>query len=427
MTTSSVVHVRARQVFDSRGRPTVEVEVELANGASGRAAVPSGASTGKHEAHELRDGDPRTYAGLGVLGAVRNAREVIGPAIIGLDARDQRTLDQTLRLLDGTPRLERLGANAVLAVSMAACRAAADMDRLPLYAHIARLADVDRPVMPVPMINILSGGAHARRGMDVQDFLAIPTGAANLDEALMMVAAVRAATGRLLEQEGKSVLLADEGGFSPGYETAQQGLELLVRAISLAGFRPRAEVSIGLDVAATQLLTPEGAYHLQREDRTLSPIEMVDQVVDWAERFPIVSIEDGLAEDDWDAWRMLTERLGGSVQLLGDDLFCTNAKRIRRGIESGVANAVLIKLNQIGTLTDTLAALRLAHEAGYRMVVSARSGETEDPFIADLAVGAAAGQIKIGSLSNSERMAKYNQLVRIQETLGSARFNRDSG
>lgn len=424
MTPSSTIirRVGARQIFDSRGRPTVEADVEVEGGVSGRAAVPSGASTGKHEAHELRDRDARSYGGLGVLQAVRNASDVIGPAVVGLEAGDQAVLDATLRELDGTPRLERLGANALLAVSMAACRAAARVGRLPLYAHIARLAGVATPRLPMPMINILSGGVHARRGMDVQDFLVIPTGAAGLDQALEMVAAVRAATGRLLEEEEKSLLLADEGGFSPGYETAQQALDLLVRAIQMTGLRPREDVSIGMDVAATQLVAEDGAYHLGREGRTLNANDMVEQVVTWTESYPIVSIEDGLAEDDWDSWRVLTERLGTRVQLLGDDLFCTNVDRIRRGIDSGVANAVLIKLNQIGTVTDTLAALALARGAGYRTVVSARSGETEDSFIADLAVGSAAGQIKVGSLSSSERMAKYNQLVRIQETLGSALF-----
>jgi enolase len=419
---SSIRQVRARQVFDSRGRPTVEVDVELDGGTVGRAAVPSGASTGKHEAHELRDGDPGAYRGLGVLRAVRNVADSIGPAVIGLDARDQVVLDARLRELDGTPQLERLGANAVLAVSLAASRACAAIDGVPLYAHIGRLAEVDQPLLPMPMINILSGGAHARRGMDVQDFLAIPTGASTLDQALATIAAVRATAGDLLQQEGKSLLLADEGGFAPGYDTVQEGLELMVRAISSAGFRPGIEVSIGLDVAATQLLGDDAAYHLRREGRTLSSTEMVDEVAGWVDHYPIVSIEDALAEDDWDAWRLLSDRLGGRVQLLGDDLFCTNVARIRQGIESRAANAVLIKLNQIGTLSDTLAALSLARSAGFRAVVSARSGETEDAFIADLAVGSAAGQIKVGSLSNSERMAKYNQLVRIQETLAPARL-----
>ncbi len=424
MVASSIRGVRARQIFDSRGRPTVEADVDLEDGTTGRAAVPSGASTGKHEAHELRDGDMDVYGGLGVLQVVRNVNEGIAPAVIGADVHDQATLDSTMRALDGTPRLERLGANAILAVSMAACRAAAACDDVPLYMHIARLAGVAQPLLPMPMINILSGGAHARRGMDVQDFLVIPTGAAGVDEALRTVAAVRTAAGRLLSDEGKSVLLADEGGFSPGYETARAALEFLVRAIEAAGLRPGEDVSIAMDVAATQLVTPQGDYFLRRERRTLSASEMIELVLGWVEHFPIVSIEDALAEDDWDGWRTLTARLGGRVQLLGDDLFCTNVARIRQGIETGAANAVLIKLNQIGTVSDTLAALGLARQAGYRAVVSARSGETEDPFIADLAVGSAAGQIKVGSLSSSERMAKYNQLVRIQETLGSTHFSR---
>jgi enolase len=349
--------------------------------------VPSGASTGQHETHELRDHDPRLYGGLGVLAAVHNVGNIIGPTVAGLDASDQRMLDASLRELDGTPRLERLGANAILAVSMAACRAAAECQELPLHVHIARLAGVEQPVLPMPMINILSGGAHARRGMDIQDFLAIPTGAANLDQALAMIAAVRTSAGRLLEEEGKSLLLADEGGFAPGYESVPRALALLVRAIAAAGFRPAEDVSLGMDVAATQLLTQDGAYYLRREGRTLSSTEMVHQVVEWADGFPIVSIEDALAEDDWDGWRMLTERLGSRVQLLGDDLFCTNTDRIRRGVETGAANAVLIKLNQIGTLSDTLDALGVARDAGYRTVVSARSGETEDAFKADHAVG----------------------------------------
>src|SRR6266851_7312107 len=368
MAASKIRGVRARQIFDSRGRPTVEADVELEGGATGRAAVPSGASTGKHEAHELRDGDQHAYAGLGVLQAVRSVQNVIAPAVIGFDARDQATLDAHLHELDGTPRLERLGANAILAVSMAACRAAASCDQVPLYVHIAGLAGVEQPLLPMPMINILSGGAHARRGMDVQDFLVIPTGASNLDQALRMVAAVRAAAGRLLLEEGKSLLLADEGGFSPGYETAQQALEFLVRAIEAAGLRPGDDVSLAMDVAATQLVTAQGDYFLRREGRTLTTAGMVEQVLGWVERFPLVSIEDALGEDDWAGWRTLTSRLEARVQVLGDDLFCTNVARIRQGIEMGVANAVLIKLNQIGTVSDTLAALNLARDAGYRTV-----------------------------------------------------------
>jgi enolase len=423
--TEAIRRIHARQVFDSRGRPTVEADVELDSGVLGRAAVPSGASTGSHEAHELRDGDPHAYAGLGVLNAVRNVRETIAPAIIGLDATDQAHLDERLRNLDGTPNLARFGANAILAVSMAACRAAATARRVPLYAHIAWLAAVDEPLLPLPMINILSGGAHARRGMDIQDFLAVPVGATDLDSALAMVAAVRAAAARLLERQGKSLLLADEGGFSPGYATTREGLDLMVQAIESAGLTPGADVAIALDVAATQLLAPDGStYHLRRQDRVLTASEMADEVAGWIDDYPIVSVEDALAEDDWPSWELFNARVGSHVQVLGDDLFCTNPGRIRRGIQTGAANAVLIKVNQIGTVSGALEALNLARSAGMRTVVSARSGETEDPFIADLATGSGAGQIKVGSLTSSERLAKYNQLVRIQEQLGVQHFSR---
>ena len=425
----TIRRVAARQVFDSRGRPTLEADVELDDGTLGRAIVPSGASTGQHEAHELRDGDPAAYGGLGVLQAVTNVTSAIGPAIVGQDVADQRRLDAKLRALDGTPNLARLGANAVLGVSLAAARAAASAHGLPLYRWLAELADVQRPLLPLPMINILSGGAHARGGMDVQDFLAIPTGADSLDQALRMIQAIRSAAGRLLADEGRSTLLADEGGFSAGYATAEQALELMLRAIEAAGLRAGREVAIGLDVAATQLVQSDGTYLLRREGRQLASAEMVARTVDWLRQYPIVSIEDPLGEDDWPAWRALTARVRGQgqVQLVGDDLFCTNPARIERGIAERVANAVLIKLNQIGTLSQTLDALALARSAGYRAVVSARSGETEDPFIADLAVGTACGQIKVGSLSSSERLAKYNQLVRIQEELGASAWSTPFG
>ncbi|MBV9170616.1 MAG: phosphopyruvate hydratase [Chloroflexi bacterium] len=410
---SAVQVVHAREVFDSRGRPTVEASVELSAGIVGVAIVPSGASTGQHEAHELRDGDAARYGGLGVTRAVANVINVLAPGIRGIDADDQAKLDARMRELDGTQNLSRLGANAVLAVSMAACRAAASARGMPLWQRLASLARVHAPVLPLPMVNILSGGAHARGGMDIQDILAMPVGAASLDEALQMVAAVRTAARGLLGEEGRSVLLADEGGFSPGYASVEAGLELLVRAIERAHLRPADQVAIGLDIAATQLVRPDGTYELHRAQRVLSSSEMAEFVLGLAARYPIVSIEDPLGEDDWDAWRGLTPR--ARWQLIGDDLFCTNVRRIQRGVESGVANAVLIKVNQIGTVSDALAALRVAQEAGYRTVVSARSGETEDAFIADLAVGSGAGQIKVGSLATSERMAKYNQLVRIAE------------
>jgi len=423
MMDSAIQRVRARQIYDSRGRPTLEVDVELADGTLGRAAVPAGASTGMHEAHELRDGDPAAYGGLGVLRAVSNVDQVLGPAIQGLDALDQRGLDTRLRQIDASPGLQRLGANAVLGVSMAACRAAAACSGVALYRHVAGLAGVDQPLLPLPMVNILSGGAHARRGMDVQDFLAMPVGATSLDEALAMAAAVRTAAGTLLAEQGASLLLADEGGFAPGYALAEQALELMVRAIEAARLRPGVDVGIGLDVAATQFVRGD-VYELRREGLALSSDEMVARQLDWLARYPIVSVEDALGEDDWSAWQHLTREAGARCQLVGDDLFCTNPERIRRGIDLGAANAVLIKLNQIGTVSDALAALALAQSAGYRAIVSARSGETEDPFIADLAVGTAAGQIKIGSLANSERLSKYNQLLRIQEEVGVEAFSR---
>lgn len=422
MTGPAIRRVHARQIYDSRGRPTLEADVELADGATGRAAVPSGASTGQHEAHELRDGDPASYGGLGVVRAVSNVDQVLGPAVVGMDARDQRALDARLREVDGSPGLRRLGANAVLGVSMAACRAAAASTGVALYRHLAGLAGTDTPRLPLPMVNILSGGAHARRGMDVQDFLAIPIGAATLDEALAMAARVRTAAGTLLAADGASLLLADEGGFAPGYELAEHALDLMVRAIEAAHLRPGVDVAIGLDVAATQFVRGD-VYALTREGRTLNSDEMIARVLDWLDRYPIVSVEDPLGEDDWPAWARLTHAASTRCQLVGDDLFCTNPERIQRGIAAGVANAVLIKLNQIGTVADTLSALVLTQSAGYRPIVSARSGETEDPFIADLATATAAGQIKIGSLANSERLSKYNQLVRIQEDLGPAAFS----
>jgi enolase len=473
---SAIRRVHARQIYDSRGRPTLEADVALVDGSLGRAAVPAGASTGVHEAHELRDGDPAVYGGLGVLRAVSNVDDVLGPALAGMDARDQPGLDARMREIDASPGLQRLGANAVLGISMAACRAAARSAGVALYRHLAELAGVTAPSLPLPMVNVLSGGAHAQRGMDVQDFLAMPIGAASLDEALAMAARVRTAAGRLIAEEGGVLLLADEGGFAPGYATVDQALELMVRAIERAGLRPGLDVGIGMDVAATQFVQAAGSaqtdhgpstqgpgaattqgpgaasaqgpgaasaqgpgaasaqgpgaasaqgayvYELRREGLRLSSTAMAERMLGWLARYPVVSVEDPLGEDDWDAWQDLTRSVAGRCQLVGDDLFCTNPRRITRGIQAGVANAVLIKLNQIGTVSDTLAALSLAQSAGYRAVVSARSGETEDPFIADLAVGTAAGQIKIGSLANSERLSKYNQLVRIEEELGVAAF-----
>jgi enolase len=417
--TAAIVSVHGRQIFDSRGRPTVEVELGLADGSSGRAAVPSGASTGRNEAHELRDADSVAFEGRGVSQAVAHVNGELGRSIVGRDAQDQAGIDTVLRQTDGTPDCHRLGANAVLGVSLAACRAAAEHRRRPLYAHIAQLSGVSAPVLPMPMVNILSGGAHARNGMDLQDFLVIPVAAQTYGESLHMVAGVRMAAEKLMLRRGLTTLLADEGGLSPGCRSAREALDLLVEAIALAGFVPGEEVAIALDVAASELLKAPGRYRFEREDRTRNPGEMIDLMGELANSYPILSIEDPLDQEDWSGWKRLTDRLSG-LQIIGDDLFATNPARIALGISQGAANAVLVKVNQIGTLTAALEAISIARAAGYRCVISARSGETEDPFIADLAVGTASGQIKIGSFRSSERLSKYNQLLRIEEALGDA-------
>jgi enolase len=416
---SHIRGVRARQILDSRGRPTVEAEVELAGGIVGRASVPSGASTGSAEAYELRDGDPAVYAGLGVLRAVANVNGEIAQALSGRNALAQRELDAMLRELDGTSRLARLGANAVLAVSIATARAAAASRGQPLHERIGELAGVERPVMPVPMVNILSGGLHASRGMDVQDFLAIPGRAVSIADAVHTIARVRAAASDEAAERGLPTLLADEGGLSPGLETGQAALQMMMRSIERAGLSPGEDVLIAIDLAATSLQEPDGRYRLAHEGRVLEADEMIEMVAAWVRDFPVVSIEDGLGEDDWLGWRRLTVRLGSAVQLVGDDLFATQAERLARGVHEGVANAVLVKPNQNGTLTGTIDLIAQASTAGYATIVSARSGETEDPFIADLAVGAAARQIKIGSLRTSSTVSKYNQLLRIEEACGA--------
>jgi len=410
---SRITRIFARQVLDSRGRPTVEVDVELAGGSTGRACAPSGASTGRHEAWELRDGDASRFAGLGVSRAVGHVVTEIAGALSGLDAASQAEVDRRMVELDGTANLARLGANAVLATSLAICRAAAGAAGLPLHRHIAALADSPAMTMPMPMVNILSGGAHAGRSMDLQDFLAVPVAAATYSEALEMVGRVRSAAGELLAAEGRTTLLADEGGLSPGYDRAETARELMVAAISRAGLRPGSDVAIAIDVAASELFTA-GRYDLKGERRQFDGEAIVDFVAGLVRRFPVISVEDPLDQDDWEHWRRATLAMP-HVQVLGDDLFATNRTRITAGIERGVANAVLIKVNQNGTLTGTLEAMAAARAGGYATVVSARSGETEDPFIADLAVGTGAGQIKIGSVRNSERLAKYNQLLRIEE------------
>ena len=419
MNDSHIEAIVARQILDSRGRPTVEVDVRLADGSFGRASVPSGASTGSHEAHELRDGGS-AWEGRGVRRAVAHVGGEIAEALRGHDALAQRAIDTRLVALDGTAGLGRLGANAVLGVSLAVCRAAAAHLRLPLYSHIAALAGNGAVSLPMPMVNILSGGLHAGRGMDVQDFLVVPAGARSTDEAIEVVGRVRSAAARVMAGRGLSTLLADEGGLSPGCATGRDALLLLVESIEQAGLRPGVDVVIAIDVAATALWDrAAGAYRLAREGRLASSDEMIAMAERWVDEFPVVSIEDALDEEDWAGWQRLTARLGARVRLIGDDLFTTRLDRLRHGIEAKAANGVLVKLNQNGTLSGTLDVVAAARAAGYAPVISARSGETEDPFIADLAVGTAAGQIKIGSVRCGERLAKYNQLLRIEEQSGA--------
>ncbi|MCS7276248.1 MAG: phosphopyruvate hydratase [Dehalococcoidia bacterium] len=409
-----IAAVHAREVLDSRGNPTLEVEVALEDGTKGRAIVPSGASTGSHEALELRDGDPARYGGKGVLRAVANVREVIGPALVGRSPFDQEAIDRLLLELDGTPNKSRLGANAVLGTSLAVAHAAAAARRLPLYQY---LGGPDAHRLPLPLFNILNGGRHARGGVDFQEFMVAPVGASTFAEALRWGAEVYHALGRLLDERGLATGVGDEGGFAPALQRNEDALALVLAAIERAGRRPGDEIALALDAAASELYR-DGRYHLSREGKALSSEEMVSLWEDWCARYPIVSIEDGLAEDDWDGWRLLTTRLGQDVQLVGDDLFVTNVERLRRGIEAGAANAVLVKPNQIGTLSETLQAVRLAREARYAAIISHRSGETEDTTIADLAVATGVGQIKTGAPARGERTAKYNRLLRIEEELG---------
>jgi enolase len=411
MTAIRTIH--AREVLDSRGRPTVEVEVSCQGGASGRAIVPSGASTGRHEAVELRDGDPARYGGKGVRQAVANVIQVIPPALVGMPVTQQTDIDRHLIDLDGTPNKSRLGANAILGVSLACAHAAAASQQLPLWRYV----DQDGSArMPLPMVNMISGGLHAGGNLDFQDFLLMPVGARTYSEALEMSVAVYRALGEVLTAAGfEGVLVGDEGGFGPRLHSNEHAVEMVLRAIERAGMKPGKDAVLAVDVASTHFFR-DGRYHLR--DGTLSSGEMIDRLTRWTADYPIRSIEDGLAEDDWDGWRKLTAALGEKVQLVGDDLFVTNPLRLRLGIETHAANAVLVKLNQIGTLSETLEVVRLAREAGYRTVISARSGETEDTTLADLAVATGAGQIKIGSVARSERLAKYNRLLRIEEEMG---------
>ena len=413
---AQITRVHARQVLDSRGQPTVEVEVELSTGARGRAAVPSGASTGMHEAVELRDGEPSAYGGKGVLKAVANVEDELFGALVGLDADDQATIDRTMTQLDGTPNKGRLGANAILGCSLAAAQAAASDAGLPLYRYIGG-ARAHR--MPVPLMNILNGGAHADNSVDFQEFMIAPVGARTFAEAMRMGSEVYQALKGVLRDRGLATGVGDEGGFAPDLPSNRAALEMVMEAIGRAAYRPGEDVAIALDPATTELYR-DGAYHLDGEGRVLSSAELAAYWADLCEAFPIVSIEDGMAEDDWDGWSLLTDAVGGHVQLVGDDLFVTNTARLQMGIDRGVANAILIKVNQIGTLSETLAAIELASRHGYRSIISHRSGETEDTFIADLAVATGAGQIKTGAPSRGERTAKYNQLLRIEGQLGPA-------
>jgi enolase len=412
MTATAIARLHARQILDSRGRPTVEAEIHLAGGLTSRASVPSGASTGKAEAVELRDGGA-AWEGRAVHGAVANVTGELARLLTGHDVLDQAGLDARMSAADGTANFARLGGNAVLAVSLAAARAAAAAQGQPLYARFADLAGV-APTMPLPMVNILSGGLHAGRGMDVQDFLVVPVGAGSYSEALDWSCRVRASATQICVRRGLPTLLADEGGLSPGFETSEEALDLMVAAFEEAGLSPGDQVAIALDIASSSLIGNDGSYGFARQGRRHSAAAMIALQADWAARYPIVSIEDGLGEDDWDNWPAMTKRLG-RIQLVGDDLFATQPARIARAIASDIANAALIKVNQNGTVSGTLDAIRTARAAGYATVISARSGETEDDFLADLAVGVAGGQIKIGSVRNSERMAKYNQLLRIEE------------
>ena len=412
---STIIEVHAREILDSRGNPTVEADVVLSSGARGRAAVPSGASTGEHEAKELRDGDPKRYGGKGVQEAVRNVNEVLGPRLEGVDASDQIGVDAELMDADGTPDKAKLGANAILAVSLATARAAAEDVGLPLYRY---LGGPMARVLPVPMMNILNGGAHSSNNVDVQEFMVVPIGSDNFPDALRMGVEVFHSLKQVLSSMGLSTAVGDEGGFAPTLASNEAALDVIMQAIEAAGYRPGQDVAIALDPAASEFYDKTAYVFKKGDGSRRSAEEMVELYGKWVDRYPIVSIEDGLAEDDWEGWALLTERLQERIQLVGDDLFVTNVDRLSKGIEQGVANAVLVKPNQIGTLTETLQCVNLARSNGYGAVISHRSGETEDAFIADLAVASGVGQIKTGSASRTDRIAKYNQLLRISEELG---------
>jgi len=411
---SAIVDIVGREILDSRGNPTVECDVLLESGTMGRAAVPSGASTGSREAIELRDGDKARYLGKGVLKAVEHINTEISEAVLGLDASEQAFLDKTLIDLDGTDNKSRLGANAMLAVSMAVARAAAEEAGLPLYRYFGGMGAVQ---MPVPMMNVINGGAHANNNLDLQEFMILPVGAPNFREAVRYGAEVFHALKKIIHDKGMPTSVGDEGGFAPNVPNHEAAIQLILEAIDQAGYTAGEQIALGLDCAASEFYR-DGRYHLEGEGLVLSAAEWTDMLAAWVDKYPIISIEDGMHEGDWDGWKLLTQRLGGKVQLVGDDLFVTNTRILKQGIEQGVANSILIKINQIGTLTETFAAIEMAKRAGYTAVISHRSGETEDSTIADIAVGTNAGQIKTGSMSRSDRMAKYNQLLRIEEDLG---------
>jgi enolase len=416
---SKIVAVKGREIIDSRGNPTVEADVILESGATGRAAVPSGASTGSREAVELRDDDGKRFGGKGVLKAVANINGEISKAVIGQQASDQARIDQIMIDLDGTHNKGRLGANAILAVSMATARAAANEAGQSLYEYLGNETDFR---LPVPMMNVINGGAHANNSIDMQEFMIMPVGAKSLTEAVRIGAEVFHALKKVLDKRGLNTAVGDEGGFAPDLPSNEAAIEVILEAIKAAGYEAGKDVFIALDPASSEFFK-HGRYHLESEGKQLTSDEFIDYLADWVERYPIISIEDGLAEDDWQGWADLTERLGKKVQLVGDDLFVTNTRILKEGIDKGIANSILIKVNQIGTLTESLAAIQMAKDAGYTSVISHRSGETEDSFIADLAVATGAGQIKTGSMSRSDRVAKYNQLIRIEEALGTkARF-----
>lgn len=411
---TEIIDIHARQILDSRGNPTVEVDVTLEDGSMGRAAVPSGASTGAHEAVELRDGDKTTYLGKGVLKAVDAVNGEISDALIGLEAEDQIAIDDAMIALDGTPNKARLGANAILGVSLAVAKAAADASTLPLYRYVG---GTSARVLPVPMMNIVNGGAHADNPIDFQEFMIMPVGAPNFSEALRMGAEIFHTLKGALKKAGHNTNVGDEGGFAPNLPSAEAALDFCMKAIETAGYKPGKDIYLAMDCAATEFFK-NGAYHYEGEGKTRSISEQADYLAKLVDAYPIVSIEDGLSEDDWEGWKLVTDKIGHKCQLVGDDLFVTNVTRLSEGISKGVANSILVKVNQIGSLTETVAAVDMAHRAGYTSVMSHRSGETEDSTIADLSVALNCGQIKTGSLARSDRLAKYNQLLRIEEDLG---------